>query len=248
MLTKEITSLQHPFIKHIVQLRIDRDVRQASQQALVAGHKLIQELSSCISFDLLIFEENYTLPSFLKAKEYLRVTDAILKKITGLEQPEPIAALVPLPKQQNFSKKKFLLSLDGVSDPGNLGTLIRTAYALGWEGIFLTPSTCDPFNDKAIRAAKGASFFLPIQQGTYEELQDLVEKNSLNAYVADAKGTPFDKKSVRQPIFLILGNEAQGVNVMLKKKYPCLSLQIQNIDSLNVAVAGAILMYVIKEA
>jgi len=246
MITKEITSLQHPIVKHIVQLRLDRDFRQASEQVLVAGHKLVQELSSHFSLDLLIVEKNYIPPTLLKAKECLRVTDGILKKITGLEHPEPIAALVPLPKQQDLSQKKFLLSLDGVSDPGNLGTIIRTAYALGWEGIFITPSTCDPFNDKAIRAAKGASFFLPLQQGTYEELQDLVNKNHLFVYVADAKGTPLDKKTLKFPLLLILGNESLGVNAMIKDKYPSLSLPIKNIESLNVAIAGAILMYAIK--
>ena len=245
MITREITSLQHPIVKHLMQLRSDRSYRQNYKQVLIAGSKLVSEIAKKYPAHTLIVEKNSPQPS-LKAQECLIVTPSILKKVTGLEAPEPYAALVQLPENQSLGKKKLILVLDGISDPGNLGTLIRTALAFGWEGIFLTPGTCDPFNDKAIRSAKGASFFVPLYQGTEQELVELIEKNHLRAYVADAKVESVENEKISSPLALILGNEAKGASDRLKKKYTLLSLPISHIDSLNVAIAGAILMYLFQ--
>jgi TrmH family RNA methyltransferase len=134
--------------------------------------------------------------------------------------------------------------LDRISDPGNLGTLLRTALALGWEGAFLTPHSADPFNDKAIRASKGACFFLPLQEGSYEELEELLKENQITAYVADLKGTSLPNLKVKHPLALILGNESLGPSAWAKQHGSAISIPMKkDVESLNVASAGAILMY-----
>ena len=188
MITKEITSLQHQIVKHLVLLRKDRDYRQEKKRALVAGRKLISECSPLIT--QLFVEKGTEIPSTSTACEICFVTPEILKKITGLENPEPVAAEISLPQPAILDGKKRILALDGISDPGNLGTLIRTALALGWEAVFITKTSTDPFNDKAIRAAKGASFRLPVQVGTREELEALIQRNQMRAIVADIAGEP----------------------------------------------------------
>ncbi len=164
-------SLQHPLVKKCVGLRTDKAVRDHSKTILLIGEKMVRELSQRIQLHTLITTE----PSEIRAQEHYVVTDSILKKITGLPAPDGFVAIAPFPQPQSLENKKRLLILDRISDPGNLGTLLRTALALNWDGVIFTPGTVDPFNDKALRASKGALFSLP-----YWEL--LTIKLRLDAY------------------------------------------------------------------
>ncbi len=236
MVAREITSLQHPIVKRMVKLREDRSFREQEKSALVTGTKLATELSSSIK--TLITTKKL---SHLQGPEHFVATEDILKKITGVPSPEGVAAEVALPPPGKLEGKKFLLALDGLSDPGNLGTLLRTALALGWEGVFLTPSCVDPFNEKAIRAAKGASFRLPLCSGLWEEFDTISSK--MNIYVADAKGQPLGTLQFKPPMVLVLGSESHGLSAAAKKRGTLVSIPIEKIESLNVAIAGAILMH-----
>lgn len=194
----------------------------------------------------LIVLEKTSIPHHLKAETTLLVTQEILEKISNTKSPEPYLAEIPFPLSSSLRGKTKLLALDGVSDPGNVGTLIRTALALGFEGIFLTPGSADPFMDKALRASKGASLHLPIQMGTEEELLSLINENHLTPYVADSKGE--NVTSFITPLILILGSEAHGPSKVLKAQGTIVSIQMSNqTESLNVAIAGGILMNKINE-
>lgn len=249
MVTREITSLQHPIVKHLVKLRDDRRYRTSVQTALISGIKLVCELGESCSLKTLLVSQGYNPPQPLKAEETLIVTEEIMKKITALKSPEPLAAEITLPTSTELKGKGPLLVLDQVTDPGNLGNLLRTALALGWKGAFLTPGTADPFNDKAIRAAKGATFKLPIQQGSYEELLKLVGDNKLHLLIADAGGKTIEAlQPERGGIALVLGNEAHGVHLSLKQKGEAIAIPMQKeMESLNVSAAGAILMFRLQE-
>jgi TrmH family RNA methyltransferase len=241
MITKRITSLQHPLVKHCVKLRKERAYREEEQSALVTGIKLIQEIRATTPIKTLITTED---PPPFPAEEVALVTPEILKKITALANPEPLAALVELPKQADLSGKSFLIALDGVSDPGNLGTLLRTALALGWEGAFIAPNSTDPFNEKALRAAKGATFRLPLCTGTWEDLDALIADSKLSVYVADMHGKPFKSQEMRPPLLLVLGNESRGATSLAKKRYTPICIPMSgDMESLNVAIAGGILMH-----
>jgi TrmH family RNA methyltransferase len=134
--------------------------------------------------------------------------------------------------------------LDRVADPGNLGTLLRSAQAFGWDGVYLIDGCCDPFNDKALRAAKGATFALPYAQGSFDRLQTL---GSWQLMVADLKGRPPEQVAVGGPLALVLGNEAAGVQEAIRKQGTAVTLPTAAaVDSLNVSVAGGILMYLFR--
>jgi TrmH family RNA methyltransferase len=246
MLTREIKSLQHPIVKHLFKLRTDRSYRKECGSVLVLGHKMVAELPEAIPIKTLLIEEGTSPPK--NGQEIFFVTPEILRKISGVHNPEPIAAEVFLPKQGDLSCKQYLIALDGISDPGNLGTILRSALALGWEGAFITERSTDPFNDKALRAAKGATFRLPLQVGTSEELQELIRARHLNVYSADAKGSPLKKASASPPFLLIFGNESNGVSPDLQKQAQPLSIPMQaGSDSLNVSAAAAIFLYTLKD-
>lgn len=239
MLSKEITSLQHPIVKNFVKLRTNRAFRYEKKQVVVSGRKIIEEMPS---LDILVMKKKAR-PD-LEANEIYFVSDSILKKITGLQTPESMAAIVPMPTWKSLKKKKIILALDGISDPGNLGTLLRTALGLGWEGAFLTENSVDPYNDKALRSAKGATFRLPIQMGSIEQLIELAAQKKV--LIADSSGKPLREITPPKDLILIVGNESQGVSKQLKDLYPLVSIPIQKIESLNVAAAGAILLYNLK--
>lgn len=243
MISKEITSLQHPFIKHLVKLRTDRKYRNEQKQTLIAGCKLVHEVSH---LKTVLLEHGTT--GFPDADEVIFVTHEILKKITGLQNPEPMAAVVAIPTPKNLEREHYLLVLDGIADPGNLGTLLRTALALGWEGVFLTAGSADPFNDKALRAARGATFRIPLFSGSWEELDAFIKKENAQVYIANTGGESIDTlKKTKLPLLLVLGNEAHGASQEAKKRFPILSIPMQtSVESLNVAIAGAILMYQLK--
>ncbi len=240
MVPRKITSLQHPLVKRLVKIRLDKEARLAEQSVLIVGIKLVEEIARDLPLKTLITDKPYP---HLQAKEVFEATLEILKKITGLTTPEGVAAEVDLPKNADLHTARYVLALDNVSDPGNVGTLLRTALALGWEGAFLLPGTADPFNEKALRAAKGATFRLPLAQGTMEEFKKVCAGKKI--FVADLVGSAPQPTSA--PIVLILGSETHGPSQELKKIGTPISIPMPGaMESLNVAIAGAILMYNMK--
>ena len=162
---------------------------------------------------------------------------------------QPIAswvlAEVPAIAQKPLISYPYILALDGISDPGNLGTLIRTAQALGFNSIFITKESADPFSSKALRAAKGATFNIPLQIGDISELLHFGQNNNYSFYVADTKGQ--STFNFQTPLILILGNEAVGPSIESKKVGLRLAIPLTGqVESLNVAIAGGILMHKIK--
>ncbi len=235
MVTKKITSLQHSLVKHWVELRLERAHREKVGRVLICGEKMVEELP----IEVLIS----VVPSDLPAKEKYLVSEAILKKITGLSQPDGFAAEIPLPEPQDLSDKQYLLILDQIADPGNLGSLLRTALALQWEGVIATPGTVDFFNDKALRAGKGAHFHLPFARLTMEEISRL----RVHFYLADLKGEPLPGASFQAPLALILSSEAHGPGTWPSHLARKITIPMnKKVESLNVATSGAILLYAMR--
>jgi TrmH family RNA methyltransferase len=237
----EITSLQHPIVKHLVKLRTNRSYRTKEQKVLITGENLVKEVPI---INLFVVGK---IPAGLKADKCYVVTESIMKKITGLEQPEGIAAEVKMPSEAIFEDINRLLVLDGISDPGNMGTLIRTALALGWEGAYIISNSCDPYNDKALRAAKGATFRLPLSFGNWDDLTGIISRNKMTSFAADMDGTDIKQIKETQKIALVLGNEARGISPEAKQRCTKVAIPMSGkMESLNVAIAGGILMYCLE--
>lgn len=237
----KLNSTQHPLVKHWTKLREHRKYRQEKQAVFIEGKILISEIG--LPIKALILREGTELSAPLKPHQTYIVSAPIFDKISGVPSPEGVAAEIDLPPEADLSHKKCILALDHLSDPGNLGTLMRTALAFGFDALFMTENSVDPFNEKALRAAKGATFKLPIKQGTCEELMSLAQSGGFHLYIADLDGTPFEKIQIQFPLILLLGNEARGIsNEMRKNGIPITIPMSTQMQSLNVAAAGAILM------
>ncbi|MBS0623602.1 MAG: RNA methyltransferase [Verrucomicrobia bacterium] len=227
----KISSLSHPLVKHLIKLRQDAAYRRSCQSCLVMGKHAVLELM-VLHTPKLIFSPD---------PAHTQTTEEIFKKITGLPSPEPFLAEFPLPTESSLETCSSVLVMDRIADPGNLGSLLRTALALNWEGIFFLPGCVDPFNDKVLRSSKAALFRLRYQHGSLEQLF-LLSKNFC-AYVADLQGIPLHQLSKPKKPLLVLSHEATGVDPQLNHFGTKVTIPITKMESLNVAGAGAILMY-----
>lgn len=239
-----ITSLQHPLVKHLTKLRLDKDYRQSHQSLVLEGSKPIKEVLKHAK--KLIYSEAFLPWPESQAEEWI-VTEPVLQKISGLSTPEGVIAEVHMPALVSLEKCQFILVLDGISDPGNMGTLLRTALALGWEGIFVLPGSCDLFNEKVLRSARGAHFKLKLYRGSLLELENLFKNQGFQSLLADLEGVNPKDISFMNKRALIMGNEAHGASQELRRL--CLPVAIPmpgQMESLNVAVAGGILLYLLK--
>lgn len=138
----------------------------------------------------------------------------------------------------------FLLLLDGIHDPGNLGTILRTAWAAGVDGVLLSPDNADPFAPKVIRAGMGAHFHLPIVQTDWAHLPEYF--GGFRVYLAEARrGEPLYAADFRVPCVLMIGGEAAGAG-QVARRFATHAVHIPMpgaAESLNAAVAAAILMF-----
>lgn len=235
MLTKNLSSVQNPLVKHCVRLRTNKKYREQKNEVLLVGKKEILEVCRKIEPKHVFLLEHDS----SRIKNKIFCTGEVLKKLSGLKTPD-VCALFPMPIKEDFKLKQALLIIDGLQDPGNLGTLIRSGLALGFDGVVLRGSV-DPFNDKALRSAKGATFFLPIVSMNEEEC--VLLSKQMNIYVADLKGENCQEVHFKKPFALVLGHETKGPGAWTDCFCRVTISISKNSDSLNVASAGAILMY-----
>jgi len=243
MIPRLISSLQHPLVKRLVKLRDNKAFRTQEKSVLVVGVTLVSDVAARLPLKTLISVD----PLPFHAKESYLAPPNVLEKIINISSHDLVAAEVELPEPSSLEKLKTIVVLDGLADPGNVGTILRTAVALGWEGAFLTPKTADPYNDKALRAARGAALFLPLRQGSYEELEKLVRVSGLTVYIGDVEGKKLTEISFKKPLALVLGHETLGPSTEVKALGETVSIPMTgHMESLNVATAAAILMYQIQ--
>lgn len=203
--------------------------------AVIFGAKIISELTAHVNI-----KKYLGVKQFLEcADEMFEITPDIAQKITGYASFDDGIAEVELPKFQDLSQKERILILEDVQDPGNLGTILRTAKGLGYEGVHLLGACADPFNVKAISAAKGACFTLPIGIGPIDDL-----KKRFTFYAADMDGIDISKVTFQRPYAIIFGNEGTGISEDLKNSSTRVAITLENqVESLNVAAAAAIFCY-----
>lgn len=239
-----ITSLQHPLVKHLVKLRTDSGYRHEHQALVLEGLKPILELRSYTT-KILYTPEYAEQAASLKGEKW-EVTESILHKISGMPAPEGILAEIRMPPFAPLGSAKRVLALDEISDPGNLGTLLRTALAMGWDAVYLLPGCCDPYNEKALRAGRGAHFKMALVKGTTKQLQEWMVQTGAQALVADLKGSRPESVDEASNRVLVLGNEARGASSEILRFCKPVAIPMPGeMESLNVAVAGGILLYLL---
>lgn len=243
---RTITSLQHPLVKFLVKLRIETDFRKEHSSLVLEGLKPIREAAQRLK-KVLYTAEYASFVSEFPCEKWM-VTESILQKISGMTSPEGIVAEIGMPPFVDLQKAKRVLALDRISDPGNMGTLMRTALALGWDTLYFLSGGCDPYNEKVLRAARGAHFKLSLSKGNAENLRHWVESNKVQSFVADLHGMEPKEIIASATCLLVLGNEAQGPSEEVLKFCQSITIPMRgDMESLNVSIAGGILLYLFSK-
>ncbi|WP_162140138.1 TrmH family RNA methyltransferase [Haploplasma axanthum] len=226
-----IISKDNETIKYLKKLK-QKKYRDAENKFLVFGDHLVSEaLNNGKVLNIYTSNEN---------KEGILITDNIMKELNFTETPYDILAVCE--KVDKDFKSDKILVLEDVQDPDNVGALLRSASAFGFRTVLLSNKCADCYNEKTIRASKGAIFHLDIKRvDVYKKINELKELGYV-IYTTDVRGT--NKGKLLDNCVLVLGNEGQGVTDQMQglADYK-LTIKTENVESLNVAIAGSILMY-----
>jgi TrmH family RNA methyltransferase len=243
---RELSSLQNPLVKQLVKLRKQRALREAQQRVLVMGSQVLRELKGQVPVHRLFLAPGVDAPC--AAEELYRCSAEVVAKIADLPQEPDCVAELSLPPWQALNACRRVLCLDRIRDPGNVGTLLRTAQAFGFEGVFFVEGSADPYGEKALRAGKGAAFGLRLQRGTAEELLQFCQASGHRLLLADLEGASVGSHRGQEPFALLLGSEVEGVDECFGEYGQRVSIPMSGqTESLNVAVAGGIAMYLLSE-
>ncbi len=159
--------------------------------------------------------------------------------------PQGVLALIPLPPPADPMSMRRCIALDGVQDPGNVGTIMRLCGAAGWDGVLLSPSSADAFAPKTVRAAMGASFFVPVVRAELAPLLMAMGEQGVSILAADLSGDDFFARPDLGACALVIGAEGQGLSPQVRA---CATHVFRlpmpgRAESLNAAMAAAVMVY-----
>lgn len=241
---EHITSLKNPKVAAWKALK-DRKGRRESGCFLVEGRKMVEEaLASAFDVETVLVQEDMELPDGLTMPVY-ELPAHVLAAVCDTKTPQGIAAVVRMKEQSALGK--HIVVLDGVQDPGNVGTIIRTADAAGLDGVLLSTQCADVFSPKVLRATMGSIFRMNLRttDDLPGELTRLREKG-YSILSSQLDGTPFyERQDVAERFALIIGNEGNGVSEQVQQTATHrVRLPMRGgAESLNAAIAAAIMMY-----
>ncbi|WP_273851004.1 TrmH family RNA methyltransferase [Guptibacillus spartinae] len=225
-----------------------RKGREKAQSYLIEGPHIVEEAAKFEApiIEVIITEEtDLSAYPFKERPVVYTVSEKVMQELTDTETPQGIMAVCKIAEAQLPSTGKFLL-LDAIQDPGNLGTIIRTADSAGYDGILLGQGTVDAYNSKVLRSTQGSLYHLPVKKGSLVEEVQKFKALNMPIYATEVSGgTPYQELVGQSQFAVILGNEANGVskelqNLADEKVYIPI---YGKAESLNVAVAAGILMY-----
>ncbi len=259
-----LTSLSNEQVKLVRALQTQRKRREQEKRFVIEGVRLIEEaLKANADFDFVFYEETKDerarklLDELTRRRvSLIQTSTQIMRAVADTEHPQSVIAVVKnerlMIKDSAASNsisnlQSLILICDRISDPGNLGTLLRTAAAANVDAALLSPDTVDAFNPKVVRAGMGAHFRLPIESLSWEEIK--ARTANLKIYLADAeygiRTTQYDLVDWTQPCALIVCSEAEGASDSAKalaQESVYIPMQ-RNVESLNAAVAGSIILF-----
>lgn len=234
-----ITSTNNNTIKTLIKLK-QKKYRNQFGYYLIEGEHLVNEALKANQVECII-----TTKPLKSDLEVIEVSEEVMAKLAFTKSPSNIMAKCKIDSNNELMMKKRYLILDDLQDPGNIGTLIRSALAFGIDQVILSKNCVDLYNDKLLRAMQGANFQISC---IYGDLTEIIEKLQANGVVvvgsALENGQDISLIEKTEKMAFIVGNEGNGMNQNILDKCDYIGyIPIQTIESLNVAIAGSILMY-----
>jgi TrmH family RNA methyltransferase len=256
-----ITSVQNDKVKQWASL-LDKKYRDRTGQFLIEGvHLVLEALKGSVNVAAIIYDAERGIPAELAAMreeshaavingvEWVQASRAVISKCTGTDTPPPVFAVVSKLSSEStaiFHKNCLVVVLDGVRDPGNVGTIIRSADAVGADAVILGKGCVDLYNPKTVRSTMGSLFHLPIIEADLKELLP-----QANAHGIKLIGTSLQAKHTcygydwTQPTWLLMGSESEGLSPEVRElvNESVIIPMVGQAESLNVAMAATVLLY-----
>ncbi len=247
-----VRSRRNPKVQHVRRLLRSARVRREAGEFVAEGVRLAEEalaagwLPAWVLFAAEIGARGRAVVEAFRRRgvPVFAASAEVMQAASATETPQGVLLVLPQRALPWPTEADFLLVLDGVRDPGNVGTMLRTAWAAGVQGVLLSPDCADPFNPKVVRAGMGAHFHLPLRRAPWEALVPLLEGKA-RFLAAGGEGIPYSAADFRRPLALIVGGEARGAGEAARRA----ATQTVHIpmpgaaESLNAAVAAGVLMF-----
>ena len=244
---ERITSVQNNKIKETSALK-DTRTRKANGLFIAEGKKLVGELIGCGIMPIRCFvKEGIAPPNNLTDCEIYEVTENVMKKMSAFTTPQDIIAVAKEPKPKEHKNESFIIALDTIQDPLNMGAILRSAEAFGVKTVVVGQGCCDVYSQKTLRGAMGSVFRLNIL--SYNLTEYLTKKKSEGFCIIgtglDKSYVTVDKLSNSKNKVVVIGNEGNGISLQIRDICDFgmfIPMSGQN-ESLNAAVAASIIMW-----
>ena len=245
---ERITSRQNPLLKQIGKLNHAKSERRKAGVFPGEGPKLLEEaIKAGVEITAIISAEGVPVPAIPGARQ-IEVPREVLESLCDTKTPQGVLFLCRLPETKAPAKlegSRYLV-LDGVQDPGNVGTIWRTADALGADGLILVHSCADPFSPKTVRSTMGACFRLPVYEVEEEQLPTLLKNSGLPLYATALREDTVDIKTADlSRSAVVIGSEGRGISdTLLNMSEKTLKIPMrERCESLNAAAAATIVLW-----
>ncbi len=262
---KSISSAHNRAIKENKKLRMKK-YRDSTREYLIEGIRLTEEALKAEKIKEVFYDESLELSE--RGRQLLRqlelyetakgleccckVESPVMRELAETKTPQGVVAVVKkkgagLSVLEQITKRRLLLIVDGISDPGNLGTLIRTSWAAGVAAVICLPETVDPWNGKCVRSTMGGIFHVPLITGVnWPEVREWCRSHAYQLVACDLEGElEYHSGTYEDKVAVIVGSEGEGLKTVIPEtvdkrvRIPLL----QGAESLNAAVAGSIVIY-----
>ena len=247
-----ISSLQNPQVKIWRSLNKSRAARLEAGLFLAEGEHMASEALKEHKARALLIDERArdkysTLAETAKGVSVYYLASHVMEALCDAKAPQGIIAVCDYPTENDLTDPgDFLVALDGVQDPGNVGTVLRTMDAAGYTALLMDEKTADPYAPKALRATMGAAFRIPTYRCDLPRTLHALAERGYEIIAGDLHGEPFyQRRKAKDKICIVIGNEGQGISpavfaeATMRLKIPI----VGKAESLNAAVAGAVMMY-----
>lgn len=253
-----ISSIQNDRVKQWASL-LDKKHRDRSGQFIIEGvHLVMEALNSGADVTVIVYDSERGIPAELRqehiteaaqAAEWVQASRAVMAKCTGTDTPPPVFAVVVKPVHDRsalYRENSLVVALDGVRDPGNVGTIIRTADAVAADAVILGKGCVDLYNPKTVRSTMGSLFHMPIIEGDLAELLPAARERGIKLVGTSLQATHtcygYDWT---QPTWLLMGSESEGLSqqARLLMDEAVIIPMPGGAESLNVSTATAVLLF-----
>jgi TrmH family RNA methyltransferase len=246
-MTESITSLQNARVKLVHQLQNKARIRRTERKIVLEGMRLISDaLSQKQRPEFVFYVAKHVDWNFISQLQnqnitLIEVSDEVMQHVTDTQAPQGVIGVFPIPQPKLPKTPQRVLILDAIREPGNMGTILRTAGAAGVQVVILAGDCVDIYNPKVLRGGMGAHFRIPIIEATRSEIRGYCEE--LNVYLAAGDGqVSYTNVDWTKAWALVIGNEAHGVGASVEGTRIAIPMAADT-ESLNAAVASGIILF-----